>query len=93
MKSYFLSFYILLNFAHMSCVTFNLNLNDFNEIPSSGNWVVATNGNWNNWGSGITLYVMTMMEFILRLYVLLKKVNTSSFMQLLVILTVGQIGE
>ena len=77
----------------MSCVTFNLNLNDFNEIPSSGNWVVRANGNWNNWGSGITYMIMTMMEFILRLYVLLKKVNTSSFMQLLVILTVGQIGE
>lgn len=58
MKNYFLkflSFSILLNFAFNYCVTFNLNLNGFSEVPN-GNWVARANGNWNNWGTGITLY-------------------------------------
>ena len=41
MKNYFLkflSFSILLNFAFNYCVTFNLNLNGFSEVPN-GNWV------------------------------------------------------
>ena len=58
MKYYFLkflSFPLLLNFAFNYCVTFNLNLNGFSEVPN-GNWVARANGNWNNWGTGITLY-------------------------------------
>ena len=37
------------------CVTFNIDLNNLNDIPD-GNWVVRANGTWNNWGTGITLY-------------------------------------
>ena len=37
-----------------NCVSFSLDLNDFEEEPS-GNWVVRVNGTWNSWGSGITL--------------------------------------
>lgn len=36
------------------CVTFSIDLNNFNEEPE-GNWVVRANGNWNNWGTGVTL--------------------------------------
>ena len=37
------------------CVTFNLDLNDFHE-QIEGNWQPRANGNWNNWGIGITFY-------------------------------------
>ena len=44
----------LINFIFPYCVTFNLDLNNFNDIPE-GSWVARANGNWNNWGAGITL--------------------------------------
>ena len=46
----FMNFHLIL----ASCVTFNLDLNNFNELPE-GNWVARANGSWNNWGTGITL--------------------------------------
>ena len=45
---------VMCNFILPYCVTFNLDLNDFNDIPD-GYWVVRANGNWNSWGTGITL--------------------------------------
>jgi len=49
-----LLFIITLSIVFPYCVTFNLDLNDFNEEPE-GNWVARANGTWNNWGVGITL--------------------------------------
>ena len=46
---------LLTNYLLSYCVTFSLDLTEFNEIPD-GNWSVRANGNWNNWGTGITLY-------------------------------------
>ena len=43
-----------LNILFPYCVTFNLDLNNFNDAPD-GNWSARANGSWNNWGSGITL--------------------------------------
>ena len=43
-----------LNILFPYCVTFNLDLNNFNDAPS-GNWSPRANGSWNNWGFGITL--------------------------------------
>lgn len=43
-----------ISFIFPYCVTFNLDLNNFNDIPD-GSWVVRANGNWNNWGTGTTL--------------------------------------
>ena len=37
------------------CITFSLDLNNFNELPQ-GNWEPRANGTWNSWGTGITLY-------------------------------------
>jgi len=45
----------MLGISYPYCVTFNLDLNDFTDSPD-GNWVVRANGNWNNWGVGITLF-------------------------------------
>ena len=44
----------LISFIFPYCVTFNLDLNNFNDIPD-GSWVARANGNWNNWGAGTTL--------------------------------------
>ena len=45
---------IYLHFVLTSCVTFNLDLNNFEDIPD-GDWIVLANGNWNMWGWGIEL--------------------------------------
>ena len=45
---------IYLHFVLTSCVTFNLDLNNFDDIPD-GDWIVLANGNWNMWGWGIEL--------------------------------------
>lgn len=52
---YKILFFILIgNFIITSCVTFNLDLNNYDNIPD-GNWIARANGNWNGWGNGITL--------------------------------------
>ena len=45
---------ITLNLIFTNCVTFNLDLNNLEEVPD-GNWVARINGSWNNWNTGITL--------------------------------------
>ena len=50
-----LSILMLINSIFAYCVTFNIDLNNLDDIPD-GNWVVRANGTWNNWGAGITLY-------------------------------------
>ena len=45
---------VTLNLIFTNCVTFNLDLNNLEEVPD-GNWVARVNGSWNNWNTGITL--------------------------------------
>ncbi len=49
-----LSIIIFNCFLFSQCVTFNLDLNEFQDIPD-GNWIVNANGSWNSWGWGINL--------------------------------------
>tara|TARA_Y100000590_G_C15655168_1_gene990335 strand:- start:383 stop:1714 length:1332 start_codon:yes stop_codon:yes gene_type:complete len=46
--------FIILGSVYSNCVTFSLDLNNFNEEPQ-GDWVPRANGSWNTWGIGITL--------------------------------------
>ena len=42
------------SFVLSNCVTFSLDLTDFEDVPD-GDWVVNANGSWNSWGWGINL--------------------------------------
>ena len=45
---------LFINILFPYCVTFNLDLNNFDDVPV-GSWVARANGSWNEWGTGITL--------------------------------------
>ena len=53
MKKYSINL-LFLSTILSSCVTFNLNLNSYDNLPQ-GLWSARVNGSWNNWNQGFDL--------------------------------------